>query len=45
MRQILKMISELPKKIMNKIIDEETKRVNAFNSHIFDTGLKKEKSK
>jgi len=39
MKRILKMIISLPVKILNKIIDEESQRVNEFNRCVFDTAL------
>ena len=35
------MIFSLPKKVLNKIIDEELKMVNEFNKLIFDDSLSK----
>jgi len=39
MKRILKMIINLTKKLLNKIIDEESQRVDEFNRCIFDTTL------
>jgi len=35
-KQILKMIIEVPKRLLNKIIDKESVRVNEINRNIFD---------
>ena len=39
MKRILKMMVDLPKKLLNKIIDKESKRVNELNRRIFDADL------